>query len=168
VSKIANYLRMARAQGKVDERMDSALEAEFALQMRVSKFPPWVRNHQFLEGSKKELDFAWPAWRFGVEVDGAVHRIADRFHRDYLKHAQALVAGWVVLRVDQVLVTKGEGVRYAEQLLLRARRAAEGLPPQDAFSTREKGRLSDSSDSGVGNGLPGGIDEAVLRATGGA
>jgi hypothetical protein len=55
----SSYLKMARAQGKVD-RLDSELEGLWQQQLRVHHVRPWVRNLVFLAGRKLELDFAWP------------------------------------------------------------------------------------------------------------
>lgn len=102
-----------------EPRRDSRIEAEFALQMRGLKFPPWKRNLVFLEGRKFELDFSWPAWKFAVEVDGHVHRIKERFDSDHEKHALAMLAGWTILRVGGKDIRNGRAVTWAEGLISR-------------------------------------------------
>jgi very-short-patch-repair endonuclease len=109
-------LQLARAQGKVD-RLDSALEATFAQQLRAEGLPAAERNYVFLPDRKLELDFAWPRARFSVEIDGAVHRITERFHSDREKHALALLAGWVILPVTGRHVRSGQAIAWARALL---------------------------------------------------
>lgn len=98
---------------------ESPIEAKLAIDMRALKLPAWERNYVFLEDRSLELDFAWPAWKFGVEVDGAVHRIKDVFHRDREKQALALLARWSILRVTGLHVRDGRAVAWIEQLLSR-------------------------------------------------
>lgn len=100
-----------------EPRRDSQIEAELALQMRALKFAPWVRNLRFLETRKFELDFAWPAWKFAVEVDGHVHRIKERFNADHEKHALAMLDGWTVLRVGGKDIRNGRAVQWVDRLL---------------------------------------------------
>jgi hypothetical protein len=92
-----SFLRMARTQGKV-ERLDSAIEAQFAQQLRIEHAPPWERNVVFLPDRRLEIDFGWKDIKFAVEVQGAVHRVEDMFHRDAEKMALALLAGWTICR----------------------------------------------------------------------
>ena len=109
-------LQLARAQGKVD-RIDSAIEAQFAQQARAEGLPQWQRNHVFLPDRRLEFDFAWPAVRFAVEIQGAVHRITGHFHRDAEKHALALLAGWIILPVTGRTIRSGQAIKWAKALL---------------------------------------------------
>lgn len=113
----AGVVRLARAQGKVAGRLDSELEARFVQQLKAVHAPAWERNYRFHGERKWELDFAWPEDRFAVEIDGEVHRIKERFHKDITKHAAALIAGWMVLRVDGRAVRSGEALEWALKLL---------------------------------------------------
>jgi len=100
-------------------RPDSEIEALFALQWRALKLPPAYRDFRPLEGRKLELDFAWPAIRFAVEIDGAVHRITERFHADCEKHALCALAGWQVLRLTGRHIRAGHGITWAAELYAR-------------------------------------------------
>lgn len=100
-------------------RIDSTIEAMFAQQAKAVKLPPWERNYRFLPDRKLEIDFAWVDIKFGIEIDGAVHRITTRFHADREKHAQALLAGWTILPVTGRHVRGGEAIQWAEELLKR-------------------------------------------------
>jgi very-short-patch-repair endonuclease len=111
--------------------MDSPIEAHFARDARAMKLPPHTRNYRFLEGRKFELDFAWPRLRFGVEIDGHVHRIRDRFDTDREKGALAILAGWTVLHVTGLHVRDGRAIAWARQALDLLSRPDSGaaIPP---------------------------------------
>lgn len=113
-----SFLNLARAQGKVG-RIDSAIEATLALQLRDAKLPPWERNYQAIPGRKLETDFAWPRLKFGIEVQGAVHRIETHFHRDAEKAALLLLEGWQLLPVTGRTIRSGQAIVWACQLIKR-------------------------------------------------
>lgn len=103
---------------------ESALEAAFRLQLmelrqRVPSIPPWERNLLFIHGRKKQLDFAWSAILFGIEVDGGAHATKERFHGDREKQALALLHGWRILPVTKVHIHDGRAIAWAETLLKR-------------------------------------------------
>jgi very-short-patch-repair endonuclease len=114
-----SYMRMARTQGKLEGRPDSAIEGIFAQQLRIEHAPSYLRNYVFLPDRKLELDFAWVKIKFAVEVQGAVHRITERFHGDSEKHALALLAGWTILPVTGRLIRDGRAIGWAMELLRR-------------------------------------------------
>ena len=119
--------KLARKQGKIPERVDSVLEAEFAKQARVYDLPPARRNYRFLEGRELEFDWAWPEVWFAVEIQGDVHRIKANFHRDVEKHALALLEGWILLPIDRPRLMSGRAILDVQALL--ARRACHfGVP----------------------------------------
>ena len=63
------------------------------------------------------FDLCWPALKLAVEVDGAVHRIKERFLADMEKHQAAFAAGWRVLRVAPRQVRNGAAVELVRQAL---------------------------------------------------
>lgn len=102
----------------------SRLEATFRIQLmelrqRVPCIPPWERNFEFAPPRKKQVDWAWPTIRFGIEVDGGVHRTAERFDGDREKMALALLNDWRILPVTKVHVHDGRAIAWAETLLKR-------------------------------------------------
>lgn len=113
-------VQLAREQMKI-ERIDSVLEATFALQARAEKFPPWVRNFVFLPDRRLEIDFAWPDLKFGVEIHGGVHRVGTHLERDAEKIALALLAGWTILPVASRHVRSGRAIAWAKSLLWERR-----------------------------------------------
>lgn len=117
MSANAAIVKMAREQGKIPARIDSAIEAQFALHCGANKFPRWERNYRIITGRKLEWDFAWPSMHFAVEVQGAVHRITEKFHTDAEKMALALIAGWTVLPVTGRHVRSGQAIAWAKALI---------------------------------------------------
>jgi very-short-patch-repair endonuclease len=110
-----NYLRAGKfSAGSKDE---SEIEATFALQLRAGLFPKWERNYRHLADRKFEIDFAWPVFNFGIEIDGEAHRIKERFHSDIEKHALSLLAGWTILRIGGREVRSGIGIGWATDML---------------------------------------------------
>jgi len=65
------------------------------------------------------LDLAWPHIKFGVEVDGQVHRIKGRFLADIEKHNALMVAGWKWLRVTPRQVETGEALQAIKEWFQR-------------------------------------------------
>lgn len=50
-------------------------------------------------GRSWAFDYAWPLHKFAVEVDGAVHRIRERWEADLDKFNTAILMGWTVLHL---------------------------------------------------------------------
>lgn len=90
-------------------------------------------------GRKWAFDFAWPAVKVAVEIEGLVPRAVKRktkqgraytvmeaggrhatmqgFEEDARKYATAALLGWTVLRFNQRLVRNGEALQFTRQLL---------------------------------------------------
>lgn len=102
--------------GREVRRKESDIEAMFALHVRAVDLPQPKRNYVFLPDRKLELDFCWPELRLGVEIEGSVHRIKERFHGDFEKHALALIHGWTVMRVDGRAIRSGKAIAWFQEL----------------------------------------------------
>lgn len=96
---------------------ESKLERRLVQQLAESDLPAYQRNYFFLADRDLELDFAWPAARVAVEVQGMAHRIKGKFQRDIRKRALALLAGWRVLEVDGSAIKSGEAMEWLKQLV---------------------------------------------------
>lgn len=99
--------------GSVGSRSEELL----LLHMRADKLPMPTREFQFHEVRKWRFDFSWPELKLAVEVQGGVHMIRDRFHRDIQKRAHAIMAGWTVLEVDPESIRSGEAIAWLKALL---------------------------------------------------
>ena len=68
------------------------------------------------------FDFAWPALKIALEVDGATwtggrHTRGAGVARDCEKVCEAAIAGWTVLRVTTQQVENGQAIGWLERLL---------------------------------------------------
>jgi very-short-patch-repair endonuclease len=82
--------------------------------------PPYVRELEFHPQRKWRFDFAWPAQRVALELDGGAavfgrHSRPAGMRADNEKLNTAQVMGWVVLRI-----LKGEELRVSTLELLKA------------------------------------------------
>jgi very-short-patch-repair endonuclease len=100
---------VARAESKIERRLDQ--------QLAESGLPKHQRNYFFLPDRDLELDFAWPALKVAVEVQGMAHRIKGKWKRDIEKRALAMLAGWRVLEVDGAAVRDGRAIEWTKKLI---------------------------------------------------
>jgi very-short-patch-repair endonuclease len=77
---------------------DGLLEPKMARLLRTYGFPPAVFRYR-VPGVRAELDFAYPALRLGIEVDGyAVHGTPRAMTSDHERHRRLVAAGWSIVR----------------------------------------------------------------------
>lgn len=114
-------------------------ELHFLRDITATEMPPPVREFRFHPTRAWRFDFAWPAYRFAVEVEGLVprfgkdgsemrgrHQTIDGATEDLEKYAAAIILGWTVLRVSQSHVKSGVAAQWAERALRT--RGAPGEP----------------------------------------
>ncbi|MEM7165988.1 MAG: hypothetical protein AAF581_11010 [Planctomycetota bacterium] len=95
----------------------SALELEIAGRLQVLQFPPWEEEYCFaLEelGRRWRLDFAWVDERIALEVEGGTwqrgrHNRAPGYANDAEKYNAAIMLGWELYRVTDVMVKPKDG-----------------------------------------------------------
>lgn len=78
-------------------------EGRFYLMLRAKKLPRPVPEYRFHDTRKFRLDYAWPEFRVGLEVDGGVwtggaHGRGTGIVRDQEKTNLAAGEGWRILR----------------------------------------------------------------------
>jgi very-short-patch-repair endonuclease len=98
-------------------RAESELERRFAQQIRAAGLAEPEREYYFIPNRNFMLDFAWPAQRLGVEIQGGAHRIKGKFKADLEKRALALVAGWRVLELGREEIRSEKGIEWLKELL---------------------------------------------------
>jgi very-short-patch-repair endonuclease len=113
----------------------SVPEYAFAMQLKIAAATTpvlcgCVDEYRFAPPRRWRLDFAWPAHRVAVEIEGGAwtqgrHVRGKGFEADCRKYASALVAGWRVLRVTPAMVREGTALRMVMALLTRAAARAE-------------------------------------------
>lgn len=110
-------------------RVNQAEEA-FLFQWRMldpnRHFEP-QRNHRFHPTRRWEIDFAWPAAKVGIEIQGGIwiggaHARPSNIERDMEKHNALLDLGWRVWHFSPRQVKSGEAVQHLERVLLCARK----------------------------------------------
>lgn len=82
----------------------SDLEELLALALRATNLPAAKREYRFHPVRRWRFDFAWPAHKAAVEVEGGVwtsgrHTRGSGFVADCDKYNTAVLMGWRVLRV---------------------------------------------------------------------
>lgn len=94
----------------------SALEQDLEIQLKAAKIQV-VGQHRPVQERKWTLDFAIPERKLGIEVQGGVHRIRDKFRRDIEKRAELMLAGWRILEVDGDSIKDGRAFLWVERLI---------------------------------------------------
>lgn len=104
-------------------------------QLQVDGLPAPVLEYRFHPTRKWPFDLAWPAERLAVEVEGGLfingrHSRGEGYERDLVKYAEALLAGWRVLRVSPRQVKNGQAVGWITRAL-EARQGDENAAVHD-------------------------------------
>lgn len=99
---------------------ESSLEARFAQHIRALALPSPEREYRFHPAKRWRFDFAWPALRLAVEIDGGIHAGGRHvrgagFVADCHKLNCAALLDWTVLRLTPCMIKSGEGIAYLEQ-----------------------------------------------------
>lgn len=110
--------RPVRVQGK------SPGEAEFLLHLRATKLPAPRTEYEFHPTRGWRFDVAWPDLMIAFEVEGGIWKKDGGGHshptgilRDIEKYNAAARLGWLVFRVTTDMVTGGEGIQLAEDVI---------------------------------------------------
>jgi len=94
----------------------------FDHQCRAAGLPAPTPEFRFHPVRRWRLDWAWPDRSLAVEIDGGVyvqgrHSRGAGIEKDCEKYAEALMAGWRVLRVTPRHVKTGQALTWIEKLL---------------------------------------------------
>lgn len=100
----------------------SPLEALLLTQCQAAGLPTPERELAFHPKRRWRFDLAWPAPQLAVEIEGGTwvngrHSRGKGFEQDCIKQAEALLAGWSLLRVTEGMVRDGRAVRLIERAL---------------------------------------------------
>ena len=100
----------------------SALEAEFALQLRAHGVTGWTREFQAIPTRRFRLDFAWPDQKVGVELDGGTwsngrHSRGKGYDSDCEKLALLQLAGWTIFKATATHLKDGSTIRWTMEAL---------------------------------------------------
>jgi len=100
----------------------SDLEETLALHIKAAGLPEPVREYMAIKGRRYRLDFAWPAVKLGVEVQGGIwhkggHSTGTGITRDCEKANAHTLAGWRIIYLTAADVNSGAGVEVIKQAL---------------------------------------------------
>jgi very-short-patch-repair endonuclease len=100
----------------------SAGEALFALQLRADKLTGWEREYTFAPGRRWRFDFANPALKLAVEIEGGIwskgrHTRPSGYIGDMAKYNRATMLGWRVLRYSTEQVNTGEAINQVREVV---------------------------------------------------
>ena len=105
-------------------KAESEGEAAFALHCRAEHLKP-EREYIFHPTRKWRFDFAFPAIKLGIEIEGLSRHISRHvtftgFREDCAKYNAATLLGWRMLRYSTEMVIRGDAindvVKYLEEL----------------------------------------------------
>lgn len=97
-------------------------EEQLALNLQLLKFPQFVREYPFHKTRKWRLDFFFPDYKVGIEVQGGIHTgghhvTGTGYEKDCDKLNEAQIAGIIMLYVTPKMIKTGEAVVYIERAL---------------------------------------------------
>lgn len=100
----------------------SDLELILTRQVKMVKLPEPELEFKFSSTRKWRFDLAWPAVKLAVEVEGGTfvqgrHNRGAAFEKDCEKYAEAVLAGWRVLRFTGHQVEDGRALGFIERAL---------------------------------------------------
>jgi hypothetical protein len=84
--------------------------------------PPPAREHRFAPPRRWRFDFAWPAQRLALEVEGRTwargrHVRGRGYEADCEKYSEAALRGWRVLRVTPAMLRDGRALDLLRRAL---------------------------------------------------
>jgi very-short-patch-repair endonuclease len=86
---------------------ESEAETRFVQIVRAMGLPAPRRQHLvILRGRKYRLDFAWPAIRLAVEIDGGSVHGPDALGADLYRQNQILLDGWFIVRFTPFMLER--------------------------------------------------------------
>jgi very-short-patch-repair endonuclease len=97
--------RSNRKKKKKKKGQKSHLEEECKGILNKLSAPPYEREYKILSGRRYRADFAWPAAKIALEVNGGLytpvsgHRSISGIERDMEKSNAAQLDGWIYLQV---------------------------------------------------------------------
>jgi hypothetical protein len=108
------------------EREDTARKVKYRIfeqLLRDVGLPEPAREHRFAAPRRWAFDYAWPAFRIAVEVEGGIfvrgrHTRAQGFIRDMAKYNAAAMRGWFVFRLDFRTFTSPTAVELVREALV--------------------------------------------------
>ena len=116
---LAKYV-VAKRRRKQSEK--SKGEETLALHLKLEGMPDPEREYKFHPERCWRFDFAYPAIKLAIEVDGGVyksgrHTRGKGWEEDAIKLAEAVILGWTVLRFSTGQVKSGIAIDMIKRLI---------------------------------------------------
>ena len=104
------------------KRKSNPIEDELAFQIRATRMPKPERQYRYAPPRKFAADFAWPAQRLLVEVQGGIwtrqaHGSIKGVLADIDRLNAATLAGWRLLRFTPEMVKSGAARMMIDEAL---------------------------------------------------
>jgi hypothetical protein len=92
----------------------------FAAVIVAAGLPAPIREHRFAPPRRWRFDYAWPAHRLALEVEGGTwsggrHVRGRGYEADCEKYNAAALLGWTVLRVTPGMLRDGRALALLER-----------------------------------------------------
>ena len=97
-------------------------EELFIEQLKVAGLLIPEEEYKFLPDRRFRFDFAWPAWKLAVEIEGATwsggrHSRGKGFENDCIKYNLAVRDKWRVLRFTTQMVKDGRAIMFVGKVM---------------------------------------------------
>lgn len=97
----------------------SGLEETLAWQIKAAGLPVPAREYRFDNTRRWRLDFAWPEYRIGIEVEGGLwafgrHQRQDGYRADIQKYNTLSLRRWILIRTTAEQIKSGEALSWIE------------------------------------------------------
>ena len=126
--------RLRRLVALANQGSHSEAESAMATLIRRHKLGGWRANHPLADARGQViavLDFALPAHRLAIEVDGrAFHSDRDAFERDRVRQNAITLQGWTVLRFtwEEITQNRERVVRTVRAAVASGKSSGQGVP----------------------------------------
>lgn len=105
----------------VKESSAKRYENHLLAQIREHAFKEPEREYRFHRDRKWRFDFAYPAIRLAIEVEGGIwsggrHTRGSGFEADCEKYNEAAAAGWRVIRFTPGMIMKLKAIEFLERI----------------------------------------------------
>lgn len=122
VKRVAANIKRPRRQKNGVSKIVIDLEQTFAIQVRAVRLPVPRREFKFDVERDWRIDFAWPAWKIAVEIEGGTYRHGrhvrpDGFRKDCIKYNRLALLGWTLFRGDCRMVKDGSLLATVEKAI---------------------------------------------------
>jgi hypothetical protein len=102
--------------------------------IRAAGLPAPIREHRFAPPRRWRFDYAWPAHRIALEVEGGIwtggrHVRGRGYEADCEKYSEAALRGWRVLRVTPAMLNDGRALAILERAMRSPTGSATDLEP---------------------------------------